>query len=331
MLHARTGSGTYNERELARLKAEVLVARRAIRMPQPDIADEARKVVDEHIARGELPANVSPQAAYEAVAQQLLNRANTVPPGGAKRWDIEMPAGLETADLALSFRFVASRLGPAPVAGTWIAGTPESPALHQVSATNIAGAMQSVTLPGHLAQEKHVVLGYVNADTSGVSIVFDTAAGPVLYAKAGEFEPNFVRALLVLLAQLAFMSALGVTAGSIFSMPVATLIALAMIFMFKLSGFLGEAATQAVLIPWHGGPQQGPNWADEALRLLFKGVHALAAPFRGDDVLAQLSTGQLVSWMAVADIAAVQVVAAVGVLALFGAFVFSRRELALPS
>jgi hypothetical protein len=329
LLHWRTRPGQFPEEDRARLRREVLVARQAVAAPQIDVEPEARQAYEERKARGEVPTNVAPETVLGVIRRQLLNQANTVPAGFAKRWEFDVPAGSSTEDLSVSFRFTASRFGPATIGGLWLAGPPDAPDAHQVPVTNVAGARQIVSLPGELAAARRLVVGFANLDTNGVSVIFDATEGPVLRVRAGEFAPNFARALVVLLAHLAFMSALGVTAGSLFSMPVATFLSLCVVFVLQISGYLNEASSQSVLIPWHEGPNRGANWADEALRLLFKGVHAVATPLQSSDVLGQLSTGQLVGWPTVLQVVLTQGLLAGGLLAAFGAYIFSRRELAL--
>jgi hypothetical protein len=329
LLHWRTGPGQFPEGERARLHREVLTARQAIQPVAPDIEPEALRRYRELQLRGELATNAPPAAVMEALREQIRVQINTVPPGFAKRWEYRVPPGPPDRSISLSFRFVSSRLGPSSIEGLWIAGPSDLPNKYQIAATNIAGGVQRIPLPSDVGAAGTVMVEYANMDSNGVSVVFDTAAGPLLRVEAGTFAPNFARAILVLLAHLAFMSALGVTAGSLFSMPVATFLALGFIFVLQVAGFLKEAADQDVLIPWHEGPNRGPNWADAALRLLFRGVHAMASPLKGPDVLAMISSGERVGWLLVVDAALLQVVVAGGLLALVGSFVFSRRELAL--
>ena len=68
-----------------------------------------------------------------------------------------------------------------------------------------------------------------------------------LYSPAGTFTWNFLRGMLLILGQVAFLAALGVLAGSFASFPVGSLVCFALLPFSMARGFLSDA----VRIPEH--------------------------------------------------------------------------------
>jgi hypothetical protein len=135
----------------------------------------------------------------------------------------------------------------------------------------------------------------------------------------------------VVLARLAFLTAVGVTAGTLFSVPVAAFMSMALVLLLQLSGYVESLSRQAVLVPWHDAEGGGPTWADALLRAFFQALHVLLAPLAGPDAIEAAATGLLVDTSALLRAFVVYVLVYGGLLALFSTYVFNRRELALPS
>ncbi len=93
-------------------------------------------------------------------------------------------------------------------------------------------ARATMTLSARLVSDagglevRYVNLPYANGEGQSVTILTSDVA--VLYS-VGDFDGNFFRGMGLILAQLSFLAALGVTAGSLFSFPVACLSCFAML------------------------------------------------------------------------------------------------------
>ncbi len=345
VLLAASGAATYGllrwttqparmeEADRARLMNDVLAAHRPV-LPVPwDVEPAARQVLAERVERGEIPSQMTPGAALQSIRQELLLRTSTIAPGERRDWSFQLPPGsADASSLNLRYRFSSSQFSLEQVRGLWLVGPPTRPELIQRSVTNAPSVTHELALPASaLSPGNALSVSYVNNHPSPVTIVFAPEDGLQIRVPAGPFEGNFARALLVVLARLAFLTAVGVTMGTLFSVPVAAFMSMAFVLLLQLSSYVESLARQAILVPWHGGEAGGPNWVDALFRGFFQGLHFLLAPLAGPDALDAAATGLLVDGATLVRVLLVQVVAYGGALALFGTYVFNRRELALPS
>ncbi|MBI2437369.1 MAG: hypothetical protein HYV36_00940, partial [Lentisphaerae bacterium] len=142
------------------------------------------------------------------------------------------------------------------------------------------------------------------------------------------FESNLLRGLLLALARLAFFSALGLTAGMLFSFPVAVFTAFAFLLITGLSGLLGAAPPVAA-------GESAPGWLaavlNVALRSLIQLERWITPPLARFEPLSFLPTGAFIPWSLVGQAWGILVLAYGGVLALLGIWLFSRREMGLAA
>ena len=97
-----------------------------------------------------------------------------------------------------------------------------------------------------------------------------------LLVREGSFEMNLVRALLILLGHLALVAALGLTASTVFSFPVATFIAVSVMTVSLMGHYMAVTAVRPdreMYIPWNR-PNFAPFWTAhptlEHFALLFR-------------------------------------------------------------
>ena len=83
---------------------------------------------------------------------------------------------------------------------------------------------------------------FSNHGAYDATLFFDPTDGLVLRLPRGTFSGNYLRALASLYLRLALFAALGVTFGTLFSMPVATFLTLVLILILQLSGFISASA-----------------------------------------------------------------------------------------
>lgn len=288
--------------------------------PQPeDLEPAARALLAERRQSGEIDAQAPTAAALAALRQELRVRTATVAPGQRRDWVIALSHPLAAQEqLRLRYRFSSSRLGLAPVRGRWLVGTPERPAQQTVATHNPPGVYQVAEVPATgLAGARVLAVTFVNEDPGHITVVFDPQDGLNVLLPAGSFVSNYARALLLLLCRLGLLTALGVTAGALFSSPVALFMALALMWMAQLAGYTAEFAT----------PGESRAWIDAPARALQVILKPLAAP----PALDAVATGLQVQpeWLARGLI--IQLGLYGGALGLLGIGVLNRRELALPT
>ncbi len=312
------------------LDEEILVARRPCRADLVDVAPAARQELEARRKRGDLPAEVSEEVLLQAFEQMLLNQAYTIPPGQSHRWTFHLPQKPDSGKpLLVRFKASTSLIGPTVIKGRWRAGPAGAPSPFVREQEHIAGPSYSFLLPEKaLDGSRSLELVYENIHDEPVTLVFPPKDGVQVLQYAGAFTPNYLRALLLLYLHLALLAALGVTAGSLFSMPVASFISLFVLLLLGMGRLLqGMAASTPLLAPIEG---VNPSLWIILLRLLYKALYGLIRPLQGDSPLDRISTGLLVSWAEAGGVFLIKIVLYAGLLGLLGAWIFNRREIARP-
>ena len=333
LLRWTTRPGRLSAAERQTLNAEILVARQSV-PPQPfAVEDRARQILEERRMQGALPTNVPVATAYKNIRDGLLIEAHAVRPGGALTWTFPPPsAAWPQRPFHLRYRISSSQLAPGKIAGRWSVGRAAGGQRYEVTQTNLSLGVYTLAVPvTALSGTGALTVTYANVHAQPVTVLFDPADGLRLLFYVGPWETNLVRALLLMAFRLAFLASLGVTAGSLFSMPVAALAAL--FGWFVISTGIGLRALfmkEGIRILTPEGPVPAPSLLTTALELFYHAVKLLIQPLQTVDALAWVATGQNVAWSLVAQAFAVQVLLAGGLLMLVGAGVLRRRELALP-
>ena len=315
------------------LREEILTARRNVK-PVPVSVDEAarqgfEKARDQHL----LPADVPASEAYQAIRQSLLTRAFSVPPGGKREWIFSVPEGAGRGPpLLFRYRFSSSEIGLERVTGLWRVGRRDSPTRFEYTAETVPGVIRSFKVPASAVPGSgSLVVEYANVNESPVTVLFAPDDGLQLLLSETSFEANFVRALLVVFAQLAFIAALGVTAGSLFSMPVASFVSFCLLLIIQMSGYVQSMAAQEPAFTWRGGVGETPAFWHAFSQAFFRVMNTIVSPLQGPNPLDLLAGGEFITWPWLAHALLVKALLYGGCLGLVGWWILNRREIALPS
>jgi hypothetical protein len=150
----------------------------------------------------------------------------------------------------------------------------------------------------------------------------------VLYPEGG-FGMNFARGLGIIFCWMALLAAVGLASASFLSFPVAAFFSLGLLTVSFSSGTLSTAIANGSILGYNAETGvAGPSPVDAVVIPAFRaalGVINLARQFSPIDLL---SSGRRITWSEL-GLAFSQIVLLLGgIFALFGIFVFSRRELA---
>lgn len=314
------------------LVSDVLVARREVFPPQPDVEAEARARFESDRKAGTLPRDMDEAAAMDALRKNYLAIAGAVPPGAARSWRLALPWALsDDGEITLRYRFASSSIERNPVACLWFAGTTAAPDALRMARTNAPMAFHELKIPARVARGgTELVVTCANVDPAGATLMFADADSVSALIPAGGFLPNLARGALIVLAQLAFLAAMGVTAGTMFSMPVAGFMSVCVLVLLLSAGQLGDLSAQKQII----GPARDPAaWhrvANATLHVLYTSLEVVTKPLQFDSPWNEVATARYIPWPRVAKAALVNALAYGGLLALLGTYVFNRREVALP-
>lgn len=178
---------------------------------------------------------------------------------------------------------------------------------------------------------------YMSPDGSEApsTINFEHEDFELLY-KVGNFEGNFLRAILVMWLKLAFLGLLGIVCATFLSFPVACLLAFTVFVVWLLGPFVAEALEAFYPPPlsevdW-SSPSQAIAWA---VTLLIRFI-ASAMVFVGGQIgeykpTDALIQGRYISWASVIGGIGRLLIIWCGTLLVIGYLVFRRRELATYS
>jgi hypothetical protein len=138
-----------------------------------------------------------------------------------------------------------------------------------------------------------------------------------------------VRGLGIIFCWMALLAALGLAAASFMSFPVAAFCALGILTFVFTSGTMANAVSEGTIANYNAEKgTKGWSPADVIVIPMFKAVLKLIGLAKNFSPIDALSTGRSVTWEELGLAFAQVVLLLSGGLALFGIFVFNRRELA---
>ena len=315
------------------LEEQVLAARKRITPTMPDIEREARRRVQERLRAEKLPAGVSVEDAVQATKNALLIQANAVPRGAVLAWQFALPHRLRPdRPLHFQYKFSSSDMSLTKVIGVWRFGGPEAGEHLERRREDTPEGLHSVRLPASVISPDHTLqVQFLNANPTPVAVLFPPADGLSVFVPTGSFEGNLMRAFLVSLFHLAFLAAVGVTAGSLFSMPVAAFVSMYMVVLLKFIPYIESMAARETILGSADPAARDPVLLEWIVKGFFTAMDFVMSPLRTGSPLESLGTGELVPWGLVGFVFLIKVVLYGGIIAAVGGWLFNRRELGLPS
>lgn len=349
-LQLKLRRGNFDPVALAAARQTVLASLQTLRAPLPNVEADVRAEYERLRDSNRLPA--APESAIlDSIRRTQLARLYSIAPGASRSWLFTLaPAAQKNgADVLLvQFKADSSVPGAAEVdaaLGLAVAGQTFTRPLRAMP-----GTLQTAIFDD-LPAAPTAAVTFANQGTHGATVFFDPADGLVLRRPVGTFAGNYLRALAQLYLRLALFAAIGVTLGTLFSMPVATFLTLVLILVLQLSGFISAAAQVdratfvANVAPFgasghaHGGdaaaPPSGPSLAARAtatvLFYAYRGTYLTLRPLLEDRTLEALSTGTYLPPRDLLRNALQQGLVLPALLAFLSAAVLRRREWALPT
>jgi len=230
----------------------------------------------------------------------------------------------------VTFQFTdGSRLIQRMAGGHWHTATVYPTAIHKVTDADLADAdpdrrEELKALDGALVMQvinADASSGYVNPDT----IIFPPGGIEISYA-VGSYRLNFVRAMVILWAKLAFLAIVAIWAATFLSFPVACLVAFGVFLAAEGSGFL-QQSLQSFATTDRAGNIQVFNLISSSITHAVAAAFSLYAELRPTTRLVQ---GRLIPVQSVL-LGGLFILAASGVLYLAAVTTLRRRELATYS
>lgn len=315
--------------ETRQLNEELLVGRRAY-SPLPDDLDaEVEGRLRHLMGAGQVAAGLPRGDVLRLVRHRVQSEHSTVAPGASKPWRFRISPGVARAGGVVFVRFkLASSDWARGVVGTWMIGSMDEPDRFTVPKQRYRTGQHAFRLPGSvLASGGDVLVTFVNGPREESSTaVFDSGKPVEVLATVSSFAANLVRALGILLCKLALLAAIGLSAGTVFSFPVAAFASTGFIVMASLSYFF-VATPDFLDYGFEEGEYALLHRAGVALARL---LYWVAGPLIEISPVSSIADGLLVPWSVLLRAVGQLGLAYPLVLGLLAAAALRRRELALP-
>lgn len=333
LLQWNTRDAVLEPEEKRQLEEEILIARKGLEPEMPDISRDVEAEVISFFETNEGQNGLPPRdAVAEAARVELLSRAFTADPGETLAWIVKVPGPLNSDDtILIRYKFALGTLGLEKMHGNWRVGHPKAGNIVEFSREDTANAFHTLKVPANtVGPDLTLRIELKNTHPSNVSMIFSPTDGMTALIPAGSFEANLLRAVSILFAHLALLAAIGVTSGSLLSLPVAALVSLYAIVLIKFIPYIEAMASQTnFLAEEQASPAAG--LVNIFLLASFKTMQFLISPLETPNPLNSLGLGQLVSWADVGMALGIKMVLYGGVLCIAGGWLFNRREIGLPS
>ena len=142
----------------------------------------------------------------------------------------DLPATIPNGPVVLEFIGETGSIDREDVPVIWSIGTPAIPRIRSIEQPLVPGARRTLELPRDvIGTSRAITIECFNAAPREVSVFFKPGEGVRVLLPGGGFASNLARALLLQWIRLGLLAALGVSAGSMFSMPVAALASISLI------------------------------------------------------------------------------------------------------
>jgi hypothetical protein len=268
------------------------------------------------------------------VRDEVKSELELVPPDYAHEWQINLGFAknfLRDKPLQLRVKFnAAEKSATGTYLALWQVGVPNTANIWRTEEpmSLAPDTFHEFQIPPNLFDDRGV-LTIIFQNPNDTVLVFPLEDGmEVLYPEGG-FALNFARGLGIILCWMALLAALGLTAASFLSFPVAAFFSLAVLLVGLSGGTLEQAVDAGTVVSGNGETgQTGYSMADSVLIPLFKGMLVPIKMVGNFSPIDALSTGRSISWVELGTAFGQIVVLFSGMIAIIGIVLFHRRELA---
>jgi hypothetical protein len=315
------------------LHSEVLVARSSAKPQdrQAQIADEAQKILEERLKQTQITKADLPEVTKQ-IEEGVKAEYQLVPAGYSKTWRVNLGASaknLQGEPLQMRIKFnSAQKSASGTFVVLWHIGVPPQTTNFWASEpmSLAPDTFHEITIPPDLF-DKNGVLTITVGNPNGTALLFPLEDGMEVLYRDGGFGMNFARGLGIIFCWMALLAAIGLASASFLSFPVAAFLSLGILVMALSSGTLASVVSEGS-IDSSAQASKVTGVLDVVIVPVFRVALKVINLARDFSPIDSLSTGRSITWTEL-GLAFCQIVLLLGgIFALFGMFVFHRRELA---
>ncbi len=321
-------------KEQAILRNEVLVARGSAKPAdvENEIESQARDALKERLKRNPVTSADLPEVEKQII-EQIKAEYQLVPPGYGKTWTIDFGTkakSVQDQPLQLRIKFnAANKVTGAMYGGMWVAGVPGKTKIWQIQEPSMPPDTYNEFQidPGLLDDKGVLTISFLNPNDA--ALLFPLEDGIEVLYREGSFGLNFIRGLGIIFCWMALFAAIGLASASFLSFPVAAFLSLAILTMALSSGTMANAVEDGTVDSTSGATAKPLVIAINAVTIpVFRGALKVINLAKDFSPIDSLSTGRSITWTQLGKAFGQIVLLLGGIFAVFGIFVFSRRELA---
>ena len=312
------------QQELVQLDNEFFTARQAIVIPQRDVTREVQQRYAELEKLGRLPADYSKQQIIDELTNQAQLAGRAADVGYALVWEFENIKPL-TTDFFIRFKYEVPQYdSDTEIYGEWIVGDPkfvkdgqpvQTPIYDEIHKNSIKTFSEIIIPADVITKDGRLAVKFGNYPANDTSVIFPTNGVALLY-KAGSFNANFVRASLLILLRVIFLTSLATMTSTFVSFPVAILVCLVIFATVSASSFIIESFTSL-----------GSN-VSIVYSYSVKLIVQIMPAFDTFNPAKFMIDAQILSWFDLGKFALLMVFIPSGLLLVLAFAIFSRREIA---
>lgn len=361
-LHYRIHSPAFTDADRAITIPIALASHTTLHPDVPDVSGIVTADLERLRAAGRLP-DLPEKTIRAQLRRAALVRANTIHPGAEHLWTFTPPPHIpRDAPAWMQFHCDTSAFGVSETAiycypGSLVAAIADyldvSPNWQPTPIVTGIPALHPISQQLDSFANPHTgifSLTIQNADPAHATLFFDPDDGVLLRVRTGSFAGNLLRASLLLYGRMALLAAVGLTLGTLFSLPVAAFASIVLLLLLQLSNFIGAAAQTdratfvANVAPFgaeahaHGDdsvsanePGPAARAAATALYVLYRATWTLLRPLLEDTTIDRLSTATAIPAAEIFTSLLRQLLLLPLLLSLLSTATLRSREWALPA
>jgi hypothetical protein len=328
-----------NEDQKFVLENEVFVARGSAKEPAIDLTQTVEEIFQDRMKQSSLE-DVDQAQLKKQIFEMLKHQFQLVPQSMMREWDIPLgvnPAELKDKPLYLRTKFIAmshnstfedTRTFPM----FWEVGPMDSPQSWRVVMLMTPNVFHEIEVPPNLLDENgHLQVRFMNNQNE--TFYFDVNEGMEVLYRQGGFLANYLKGLMILFCWLALLAAIGLSASSFLSFPVASFFAVSVLILGLSTGTMNQVIEEGGItgVDHETGKVEQRGVFDHISVFFFKELKNLTEVVLNFSPVELLSEGRAVTWWMVFKAVGQVVILVGGIFVALGVYCFSRRELALPS
>lgn len=240
------------EDELASLNNEFFTARTSLTPPEINVEQEVLDTYNKLKETNQLlPGSSRDEAIYVLTLRKELEK-RAVPVGRELVWQFQNVKPLDpNQSLFIRFKYDVSVTPPdLNIHSRWVVGddrqikygTEMKTPIYTFDRKDFIRTFHEIEVPADaVAEDNYLAVGFFNPPLNDTVVIFPPDDGLEVLYKADSFTANFIRAVLLILIRLIFLTCLGILAASFLSFHVAVLFCLMIFLTGTISGFVLES------------------------------------------------------------------------------------------